>query len=441
MRSKFAWFVLPLFAAALAAQPHKELGRMWTFEHMPLEWFKEAYDFEPTAEWVQKVQLSALKFGGGCSASFVSPRGLIMTNHHCARGNVAQVSPEGQDWLGDGHFAQTLADEVKLPGLEVRQTVSMRDVGAAMNAGLQGIVDATAHRAKLAANEAKILADANADFPDLEHKVVALFQGGAYQLYSFKVYSDIRLVGTPNLQSAKFGGDPDNFTYPRFGLDYTFVRAWENDRPADTSKHYLTWKTEGPKENETVFIIGNPGSTGRLKSIAQMEYLRDVQYPALVNQFKTILAQLYKRSEADPEQGKGLRTQILSLENSRKAVQGYLDGLRNDKVMAFKRAAEEKARDGVARSEELLGRLGNPWGELEQLVQRKRGIAAGAEKVSKAESDAMKDHEAALEKRIGEAFFGLYGTAISPDATLTLRISDGVVKGFDCNGTIAPWFT
>ncbi len=434
-------FLLPLFAATLAAQPHEELGRMWTFEHMPLEWFKTAYDFEPTAEWVEKVRLSALRFGNGCSASFVSPRGLIMTNHHCARGNVAQVSPEGEDWLGDGHFATTAADEVKLPGLVVRQLVAMRDINDAMNDGVDALVDASARQAKLDANKAKVLAEAKAADDSLEHQVVALYQGGTYQLYSYKVYSDIRLVGTPHLQCAKFGGDPDNFTYPRFGLDYTFVRAWENDRPADTSKHYYKWKTAGPEENETVFIVGNPGSTGRLKSIAQMEYLRDLQYPALVAQFKAQLATLYKRSADDPERAKALRTQILSLENSRKAVQGYLDGLRNEKVMAVKRVAEEKARDGIARHEALQAKLGNPWGELELLVARKRAISAGKEKLSAEERKALQDHEATLEKRIGEAFYGLYGTAISPDATFTLRISDGVVKGFDCNGTIAPWFT
>lgn len=408
---------------------------MWTFENLPLSWFKEAYDFEPSAEWLEKVRLSALRFGNGCSASFVSPRGLIMTNHHCARAYVAAVSPKDQDWLGDGFFSKSVEDEVAIPGLEVRQLVGMRDVTTDMNDGLDAIADATERQTKLVANRRGIEAAAKEKAPDLEHQLISLYQGGMYQLYSYKVYKDIRLVGTPHLQCAKFGGDPDNFTYPRFGLDFSFVRAWEDGRPADTSKHYFKWRTEGPQENETVFVIGNPGSTGRLKSIAQMEFLRDVQYPRVVASLEQQLKSLNDRASKDEAQGKALRAQILSLENSRKAVQGYLDGLRNDKVMAVKRKAEKAAREAVAAKPELVQKVGDPWAELEELTAKKRENprAAGGREVQA--------QEAALEKRIGEAFFALYGTSMSPDATFSLRIADGQVKTFPCNGTVAPWFT
>jgi hypothetical protein len=430
-----------LFVASLPAQPHKELGRMWTFEKLPLAWFKEAYDFEPSAQWLEQVRLSALKFGRGCSSSFVSPRGLIMTNHHCARDAVAKASPKDQDWLGDGFFAKALEDEVKLAGMEVRQLVAMREVTKEMNDGLEGLADASARSQKLLENRRKILADAKEQAADLEHQVIDLYQGGMYQLYSSKVYKDIRLVASPHLQCAKFGGDPDNFTYPRFSLDFAFVRAWENDRPVDSSKHYFKWRTEGPKEGETVFVVGNPGSTGRLKSIAQMEYLRDVQYPRVVESLEGRLAQMNQQAAADPEKGKGLRAAILGLENNRKAIAGYLDGLRNEKVMAVKRAAEQQARDKVAADASLVARLGDPWAELEALHARKRAIAAGEEKADADERKVLQDQEAALEKRVGEAFFAIYGTAIAPDATLSLRLSDGVVKSFPSNGTIAPWFT
>ncbi len=442
MMSKQLPFLVPaLLACSLAAQPHKELGRMWTFENLPLSFFKEAYDFEPTAEWLSKVRLTALKFGRGCSASFVSPRGLIMTNHHCARGDVAKASPKDQDWLGDGYFAKSVEDEVKLEGLEVRQLVAMREVTKEMNEGLDAITDAGERQAKLVANRRAVLAAAKEADADLEHQVVDLYQGGMYQLYSSKVYNDIRLVATPHLQCAKFGGDPDNFTYPRFGLDFAFVRAWENDRPVDSSKHYFKWRTEGPTEGETVFVPGNPGQTGRLKSIAQMEYLRDLQLPNTVTTLEGRIAQMAKQAADDPEAGKAQRSALLNLENARKAFQGYLDGLRNDKVMAVKQKAEQQARDKVAADPQLVASVGDPWKDLETLQARRRAIADGSEKATANQRKAMQDEENALEKRIGEAFFALYGTSLSPDATGTLRLADGMVKTFASNGTVAPWFT
>src|SRR5690606_11254702 len=204
--------------------------------------------------------------------------------------------------------------------------------------------------------------------------------------------------------------------------DYAFVRAWENDRPADTSAHYFKWRTEGPTENETVFVVGNPGSTGRLKSVAQMEFLRDVEYPRIVRTLEQRLANL-----SDSDDPKAV-AQRLSLENARKAYQGYLDGLRNEKVMSVKRAAEEAATEKLAADADLSARLGNPWTELEALVAKKRAVVAGELRLSADERQELQASEAALEKRIGEAFFALYGTSISPDATFTLRISDGVVK-------------
>ncbi|MEZ5965255.1 MAG: S46 family peptidase [Planctomycetota bacterium] len=436
MRSIAFLLALSAFPApTLLAQDHAELGRMWTFENLPLAWFKEAYDFQPSTEWLEKVRLSALRFGNGCSASFVSPRGLIMTNHHCARAYVAQVSPKDQDWLGDGFFSKSVEDEVQIPDLKVRQLVHMRDVTADMNDGVAELEDATERQAKLAENRKRVEAAAKEKTPDLEHQLITLYQGGMYQLYSYKVYSDIRLVGTPHLQCAKFGGDPDNFTYPRFGLDFAFVRAWENGRPADTSKHYYKWRTAGPDENETVFVVGNPGSTGRLKSIAQMEYLRDEQYPAVVASLEQRLKQMYEMANRSEEQGKALRAQILSVENSRKAVQGYLDGLRDERVMAVKRKAEQAAREALKANAELSQRLGDPWVELEELCAKKRQDPRAAR------GRELRAEEDALEKRIGEAFFALYGTTISPDATFSLRLADGVVKPFPSNGTIAPWFT
>src|SRR5690606_11854237 len=210
--------------------------------------------------------------------SFVSPRGLVMTNHHCARGNVQDVTPDGADWLTDGFFAGALEQEVPIPGLTVQQLVATQDVTERMNEGIDADTGEADLKEKLDSNEARILEEAKEAQPELVHQVVSLYQGGIYRLYSYKVYDDLRLVAAPQSQIAAFGGDPDNFTFPRYCLDFALVRAWENGAPADTRNHYFRWRTEGPKDGETVFVLGNPGSTGRLKTIAQIEFLRDIEY-------------------------------------------------------------------------------------------------------------------------------------------------------------------
>jgi hypothetical protein len=418
---------------------HKELGRMWPFEHAPVAFFEHEYGFSPSAEWLEAVRLASLRYGEWCSASFVSPRGLIMTNHHCARDNVAAVTPEGKDWLTTGFFASSLDEEVKIPGLTVQQLVSMKDVTSAMNEGVAKDLAGEELAKALDANEKRILAEAGKAEAELLHEVVSLYQGGSYQLYSYKVYRDIRLVGTPDLKIAAFGGDPDNFTYPRFSLDFSFVRAWENDKPADTSAHYFKVKARGAKEGETVFVSGNPGSTGRLDTLAQMEFLRDLEYPAILRQVKAQLQNLREREKAG-EKG-DLRGEILNLENTLKAYTGYLDGLRNDKVMEIKRKAEKELREKVAADPALVERFGDPWKRLEEIVAEKRDLIRERKAGFRERFAALGPEEETLVKRIGEAFFSVYGTAVPPDATFTLRLSDGVMKSYPMNGTIAPYFT
>src|SRR5262249_18419499 len=193
----------------LKEQAHQELGRMWTFENAPLGWFKDAYDFEPNAAWLEHARLSALRLPSGCSASFVSPHGLIMTNNHRARGAAAKGCPPDQNWLTDGYYAGDLAHEVKLPEFKAQTLIGMKDVTKDVAAGTSP--DA-------------IKAAADKDDAGHVHQVVALYQGGMYQLYTYKEWTDLRLVCTPHLQSAHFGGDPDNFCYPRWGCDFTFLR-------------------------------------------------------------------------------------------------------------------------------------------------------------------------------------------------------------------------
>ena len=442
-----ACFALPAIAqddtAATSQHPavtHKELGRMWPFEHAPVAFFQHEYGFTPTAEWLEAARLASLRYGEWCSASFVSPRGLIMTNHHCARDNVAAVTPEGKDWLTSGYFATTLAEEVKIPDLTVQQLVAMKDITAEMNAGITDEMTGEELARAIESNTNKILEQAGEDEKDLTHEVVSLYQGGLYQLYSYKVYRDIRLVGSPDLKIATFGGDPDNFTYPRFSLDFSFVRAWEDDKPADTSGHYFKVKTRGPKDGETVFVTGNPGSTGRLDTVAQMEFLRDLEYPAILRQVEEQLGQMRQRQSSDTG-NEDLRGEILNLENTVKAYTGYLAGLRDEKVMETKRKAETELRERVAANAELVGKLGDPWSAVEKIVEEKRGIIKERTQEGWRRFQEIGQEEDTHRRRIGEAFFAVYGTKLPPDATFTLRLSDGVVGGYAMNGTIAPYFT
>ncbi|MFM1872412.1 MAG: hypothetical protein RL398_1834 [Planctomycetota bacterium] len=409
------------------AQERKELGRMWTFEHAPLGWFQQAYDFTPKQEWLDRARLSSLRFGrkmGGdyrffCSASFVTPHGLIMTNHHCSRDAIVAVQGDA-DWLKDGFYAGSYESEIKLPDFVMTQLLSQKDVTKEVAAEGEGAVLAKAKQAQ----------------PELRHEIIALYQGGNYQLYSFKLYDDLRLVCAPHGQIAHFGGDPDNFCYPRWGLDFTFLRAYEGGKPVDSSSHFFSWKSEGAKEGDTVFVTGNPGRTGRLQTYAQCEYLRDHLLPNRLAGIKQGLAKMYEQAKQSPEEERKLRAQILSQENSRKAIQGYLDGLLNPRIMAIKQKAEADLRAAVAKKPEVQAKYGSTWDDLAALQKQKVDAAGDPKKLAE-----LSQQEAKLNKMVGEACFAVYGTSIPPDATMSLRISDGVVKGYPMNGTLAPYFT
>jgi hypothetical protein len=419
--------VMGVCLAPAAAQVRKELGRMWTFEAAPLGWFQEAYDWQPSQEWLDHARQASLRLGrrneqvdGGiqyfCSASFVSPQGLVMTNHHCSRDAIAAVQGES-DWLKDGFYAGNYGAEIKLPGFLVSQLVGQRDVTK-----------------EVAADGAEaVLAKAKQEQPGLTHQVIALYQGGNYQLYSSRIFDDLRLVCAPHGQVAHFGGDPDNFCYPRWGLDYTFLRAYDGDVPADTGKQCFQWKTAGADEGEVVFVTGNPGRTGRLQTLAQCEYLRDHFYPGQLERIHKTLEGMYAKAKESPQQEKDLRPTILRFENTRKAFQGYFDGLKNPRILEIKQKAEADLRAAVAKDEALQQNYGDAWDQLAKLQQAKVDAAGDKEKLT-----ALAAEEQAQQKRIGEACFHVYGTSIPPDATMSLRISDGVVKGYPMNGTIAP---
>ncbi|MEO6597750.1 MAG: S46 family peptidase, partial [Planctomycetota bacterium] len=358
--------------APVGAQDELGLGKMWTFEKAPLAYLKREYGFEAGEQWWNNLRLASLRFGRGCSASFVSPQGLILTNHHCVRDAVAKAQGD-QDWVRDGFVANELASEVKLEGLTVQQLVRMTDVTAAVTAGLDDAMKPAEAEKVREANRERLLADARATMPSLEPQLVKLFQGGLWQLYQYRVFDDVRLVMAPHLQTSHFGGDPDNFVYPRYAIDFSFCRAYVDGKPADTTTFHFPWG-DGPTEGELVFLTGNPGGTQRLLTQTQIEFQRDVRYPRLRQLIDARIGVLRGFAAKSAEMEKRLRTSILSLENGQKLYRGEHGALNDVAFMARKAAAEsafqERARENGQASELIV------WTKIAELMQQKRSLDA-----------------------------------------------------------------
>ena len=371
----------PLVAALLLATPsfaqgtvdHLALGKMWTYENPPLAYLEKEYGFKPTQQWLDSLRLGALRLGERdnpwCSASFVSPQGLIMTNHHCVREQVAQIQGEN-NWVANGFASTNQKDEVKIPGLTVQQLVAQEDVTAKVNVGVAAATGDEAIAKQRQANIEAITKAADAAHPGFMHQVVALYQGAVQQLYRYRVYDDIRLVCAPHLQTAHFGGDPDNFTFPRWSIDFSFLRAYENGAPADTTAHYFRWRENGAQENDLVFVPGNPGNTNRQLTVAQLEAQRDVEHPLMLEQLHNSMAVLRPFADGNP----GLLTTLLSWENSYKAIRGMLDGLKNDELLGKKRAHEAHFRSSVEAKTDWRAKYGGLWDTLAELAKRRGAV-------------------------------------------------------------------
>ncbi|MDT8437100.1 MAG: S46 family peptidase, partial [Gemmatimonadota bacterium] len=357
-----------------------DYGKMWTFEYPPAEYFSETYGFDANPAWFDRARLSVLRIPG-CSASFVSPRGLVATNHHCVRGAVDRVSGPAETLLDSGFVAANLEDERPIPDYYADQLLAVEDVSDRVFEATDGAADAAERERLLEARLAELEAELRGAYADAAEgdslwvQMIPLYNGGRWSAYVFRRFTDVRLVVAAELQMGFFGGDPDNFTYPRYALDFAFLRVYGRDGEPYAPSHWFGWSQEGPQEGDAVFIIGNPGSTNRLKSIAQLEYQRDVAVPALVNWLETrhaILGEL--RAAAPPQVSVQLRNAMFGLSNSLKASTGRLTALNDPVILARKADAERQLREAVAADPELAARYGDVFERLAAIQAERRAV-------------------------------------------------------------------
>jgi hypothetical protein len=544
-----------------------DMGKMWTFDYPPAEYFSSTYNFKPDQKWFDEARLSALRFADYCSASFVSADGLVMTNHHCARESGLAVQRKGENVNENGFYAKKQGDERMVPDLYVDQLVKIEDITDRV---LKAMGNETSDSARFAASANELVKikkeyASKEGWKDLELETIQFYSGGKFSIYGFKRYKDVRLVFMPETQMAYFGGDYDNFTYPRYDLDCSFFRVYDNGKPLKTD-HYFRYNSAGANEGDAVFVIGNPGSTMRMSTISDLEFYRDKQLTFITDILEKIslMYQNYNEKAKDDS----ITNLVFSINNSLKVYKGELEGLKDPCILARKAAFETKFRSDAANKADLagdtgvwndiqnanderrkiydemnllnvsgrfftgelmqyavsavtlalapadtsskskiikmLGELGNPkdMGLEEQMlsiylqeVQDRLGpdhpftkAALGSESPETAahniiSTTRMKDQqfrnslfsmdsEAILKvddpliklatiaiarsqqiagtydgllarlftyhSKLGRMLFETYGTRIPPDATFSLRINDGVVKGYEYNGTIAP---
>jgi hypothetical protein len=349
-----------------------DTGKMWTFDFPPTKYFEEEYKFTPSNEWFEDARLAALRLPG-CSASFVSEDGLVMTNHHCIRGSLDKVNKEGENLPENGFFAATLEEERKVPNLYVDQLILIEDVTADVKAAFES---GTSDEEKVANRKSKIseIEKSYNEKTGLICNVITFFNGGRYSLYGYKRYTDVRLVFAPETQIGYYGGDYDNFTYPRYNIDVAFYRVYNEEGNPLKSENYFKWKNEGVNEGEIIFVIGNPGRTSRLNTVAQLEFNRDYAYPYTL----TLLSNLVKVYSSflanNPDKKLEYQSRLFGFSNSQKAYTGYLGGLRDPYLMAKKKDFEKTFKNAVFSKPDLKAKYGSTWDDIADIQADKSKI-------------------------------------------------------------------
>ncbi|HYV84137.1 MAG TPA: S46 family peptidase, partial [Pyrinomonadaceae bacterium] len=367
LRRLFSALLLALFSLQTLHFTALADEGMWPFNNVPRAEIKKKYGFDVTDEWLKKVQLASVRFNNGGSGSFVSPNGLVLTNYHIVEDIVGEVSTPEKDLAKEGFVARTRAEEIKAPSLELNVLQSIEDVTSRVTGAVKaGATDAeafAARRAEIAAIEAE-----STKATGLRSDVITLYQGGQYNLYRYKKYTDVRLVFVPEFQAAFFGGDPDNFNFPRFNIDMALVRVYENNQPVKP-ENYFKWSTAGVKEGNLVFVTGNPGSTSRLDTVAHLEELRDTSIPIVLRLLERRETMLKKYMALGEEQTRQGQNELNSVQNSLKVYRGQLKGLKDQSLMARKQKEEQALRKAIADDPERQKKYGDAWDAIAKAHQ------------------------------------------------------------------------
>jgi hypothetical protein len=428
----FAVALLALGATFPTSMARPDEG-MWPFDGLPLQVLKEKYQFEPTAEWLDHVRLGSVRFDTGGSGSFVSPNGLVMTNHHVALTTIQAISTPEKDWVEPGFSAKKYGKEVAGKGLTLRQLVEIRDVSKEiLEVKAKDDAAGNAWRAKLE----EMCAAITDKEKHIKADPVTLYDGNQFRIHVYHVYDDVRLVFAPEKQVAFYGGDLDNFTYPRYCLDCAFFRVYEDGKPIDSSKFYFQWDSDGAKADELVFVSGHPGGTERGLTYAELEFHRDYRKRQMVEGLRQMAAQMKTQMEKDEKAAFAMRDEYFGVTNSLKAYEGHLGGLRDVERMAIMRAREEEfiARSGKPEVKAAFDAIAQAYTEYRAAIEAKK---------SQPELQAMRakiDREVAAKAKatINQARFDVFGAERYPDATFTLRLSFGTVKGYEAGTTLVP---
>ncbi len=361
------FLVILVLTNSLFAKPDEG---MWTFDNPPVKQLKEKYGFTPTQKWLDHVRLSSVRFMDGGSGSFVSPNGLVMTNHHVAVGQLQKISSEKRNYVQTGFYAVTPDQELKSSDLEVNVLMSMQNVTQRVLAAVKKGMN---HEEAFKAKEA-VIADIEKESMDktgLKSRVVNLYHGGEYWLYRYKKYTDVRLVFAPERQAAYFGGDFDNFTYPRYDLDVAFFRVYENGKPIH-SPDYFKWNAKGAKDNELVFVSGNPGSTSRLNTYAQLLFQKDYGYPMSLKYIKSWIKSLKKYAARGPEQQRRALVHLFGLSNAEKAMTGEYEGLQDTTLMNKRKREEADFRKKIASNPQWQKEYGDAWDIIANSIEKQK---------------------------------------------------------------------
>jgi hypothetical protein len=393
MNSKFL-LAASLGALALSSGARADEG-MWTFDAFPAAKMKSTYGFAPDQAWLTKVQQSAVRLSVGCSASLVSESGLILTNWHCVSSCVADLSSADKDYGLNGFLAAALTDEKVCPGMEAEVLVSIADVTDKVLAATKGVEAAKVAQVRgvaIAKLEEEACKDADKEL--FRCDMVSLFRGGQYKVYKYRTYKDVRLVFSPENAMGFFGGDPDNFNFPRYNLDGAFLRAYEKGKPVSTPTH-LTWTTETPKDGEVVFVAGNPGSTERLRTTNQLKFERDHRLHTRQLVRAELRGRLVEYRTKNDEAKRSAEDTLFGVENSYKAQYGQQRALMDPQFFAIKEKEEAELKAKVRANPALLATIGDPWAEIDAALTKQQ--------------DLFLEHEF-LEARAG-SISSLYGAA------------------------------